>query len=190
MFGKVNIFILVFILSAALCAWITGCGDDTTVIYPLITPTATPLLTNLTITGTVLNNGVPVPFAYVRLYRETGLPREIESLSLQFITAQTTGNDGRYIFSNLSSGTYRVEAWLSKSLYDSGQSATGAINTSLSSPGTVTVNIINGQVAPTPTVPPTSTPAATATPTVTTTPGATATPTAAPTSGTWNPVIQ
>ncbi len=177
---KLNILILLLLVSSFLFLYITGCGDDSKVI---VTVTSTPVLNNVTITGFVMNNGVAVPSAYVRLYRDS-----------VYISDQITDLEGRYTFSNLSAGNYRVEAWLSKTLYSNGQPATGAINITLTSPGTVTVNIINGQVAPTPAVTPTSTPVSTvtATATITATSTITATPvsTTTPSSGVWNPVIQ
>ncbi len=175
---NLNILILLLLVSSFLFLYITGCGDDSKVI---VTVTSTPVLNNVTITGFVMNNGIAVPSAYVRFYRDS-----------VYISDQITDLDGKYTFSSLSAGNYRVEAWLSKTLYSNGQSATGATNITLTSPGTVTVNIINGQVAPTPV--PTSTPVSTVTvtATVTATQTITATPvsTTTPSSGVWNPVIQ
>jgi hypothetical protein len=177
--NKLNFLILILM---AISIIFIGCGDNETVIIAF-TPTPSAADISVTIAGTVINNGISVPSAYVRLYK-------ITVQSSEFIAHQISDGDGKYIFTSLPSGTYRVEAWLNKSLYDSGQSSTGANNINSPSPGNYTSDIINGVIAPAPTFSPTSTPAPqnTSVPTATVTP--TPVKTSTPSSGVWNPVIQ
>ncbi|MEQ8225422.1 MAG: carboxypeptidase-like regulatory domain-containing protein [Candidatus Eremiobacterota bacterium] len=174
---RLNFFAVFLMITGMMCI---GCGDSENVI---VTVTPTPAMSGISVnlSGTVTDNGIPLPYAYVRLYK-------ITTQYSEFIAHQISGADGKYIFTSLPSGTYRIETWLSKNLYDSGQSSTGANNINTPSPGTYTSDIINGNIAPVPTFVPTSTPVPqyTSVPSVTPTPTGTSTPS----SGVWNPVIQ
>ena len=121
---------------------ITGCGDR--VIAP---SDVTYDNTDITIAGTVTNSDMPVPAAYVRLYLIKGQPS-------RFISSKSTDLAGRYIFTNLSAGTYRVEAWYNKSLYERGQDCTGGNNINAAGPGKYISYIVNGAVAPKPQITP------------------------------------
>jgi len=123
---------------------LAGCGDR------VITPSyLTYGNTDITIAGTVTNSDMPVPGAYVRLY-------QIKGQSSAFLNSQSTDLAGRYIFTDLSSGTYRVEAWYNKSLYERGQSYTGSNNINAVKSGNYISYIVNGIVAPTPQITPMS----------------------------------
>ncbi|MEQ8190499.1 MAG: carboxypeptidase-like regulatory domain-containing protein [Candidatus Eremiobacterota bacterium] len=174
---KLMIFTVIFIVISII---FIGCGDNETVIVTF-TPTPSVYDIGVNLSGNVTDKGIPVPYAYVRLYKITAQYSE-------FIAHQIADGDGKYSFTSLPAGTYRVETWLSKSLYDSGQSSTGANNINTPSPGNYTSDIINGNIDPVPTFVPTSTPVPQSTPVPSVTP--TPTGTSTPESGVWNPVIQ
>lgn len=119
---------------------ISGCGDRVITSSDLAYDN-----NDTTIAGTVTNSDIPVPAAYVRLYL-------IEGQSAIYISSQSTDLAGRYMFTDLSSGTYRVEAWYNKSLYERGQSCTGCNNINAKKSGNYISYIVNGIVAPTPQV--------------------------------------
>lgn len=121
---------------------IAGCGEG---VITSSDPTYDS--TDITIAGIVTNSDMPVPAAYVRLYL-------IKGQSDRFISSQSTDLAGRYIFTDLSAGTYRVEAWYNKSLYERGQDYTGSNNINAAGPGNYISYIVNGAVAPTPPITP------------------------------------
>ncbi|MEQ8221929.1 MAG: carboxypeptidase-like regulatory domain-containing protein [Candidatus Eremiobacterota bacterium] len=136
MIKKLYLFAVIIMIFTGLA----GCGDR------VITPSdLTYTNTDITIAGTVTNSDMPVPGAYVRLY-------QIKGQSSAFLNSQSTDLAGRYIFTDLSSGTYRVEAWYNKSLYERGQDCTGGNNINAAGAGNYISYIVNGAVAPTPRV--------------------------------------
>lgn len=131
-----------FILAVIIFIEISGCGDRVITSSDLAYDN-----NDTTIAGTVTNSDISVPGAYVRLYL-------VKGQSARYISSQSTDLAGRYVFTDLSSGTYRVEAWYNKSLYERGQSPTGCNNINATKSGNYISYIVNGIVAPAPQITP------------------------------------
>jgi cell division septation protein DedD len=166
--------------------FVTACGGGGTGVFPDPNPTSTNPTSGPTgvptalqygnVTGTVTNSGATVAGAYVVFYSHIfGQGNSVNSSAIEtdqgnYFTT-TTGSQGVYDLNNVYAGPGRVAFWLNEASHNlDPNNPLGAKEVIIIANQTITANISQGSIDPTPSPLPTQTPI----------PGATATPTSPP----------